>query len=340
MRILGIETSCDETAAAVVEDGRKVISDALYSQIDIHTEFGGVVPEIASRAHVRKLPQIVPAVLEESGGLEAVDAVAVTSGPGLVGALLTGVSYAKALAFAARKPIIGVDHIAGHIAGVLLSYPELEPPFLCLVVSGGHTQIVLVGSYTDFEILGRTRDDAAGEAIDKAARILGYPYPGGPNLQDAALGQDCRAFRFPRSFRGEKHLDFSFSGPKTAVANLVHRLEKENALGENREQIAASFLRSVVDTLADNTFEAARRTGISKVALAGGVSANLQLREAFSERADEQHAELYLPDLRYCTDNAAMIASAAYYAFLEWGADRFTLNADPGADLERYRKVY
>ena len=218
MRILGIETSCDETAAAVVEDGRRVVSDGLYSQIEIHQEYGGVVPEIASRAHVAKLPQIVEPVIQEAGGMKTIDAVAVTSGPGLVGALLTGVSYAKALAFAAAKPVIGVDHIAGHIAGVFLSYPELEPPFLCLVVSGGHTQIVFVRGYTDLEILGRTRDDAAGEAIDKAARILGYPYPGGPNLEKAAFMGDADAFQFPRSFRGEKHLDFSFSGPKNGYS--------------------------------------------------------------------------------------------------------------------------
>lgn len=336
MKILGIETSCDETAAAVVEDGRYVLSNALYSQIAIHEEYGGVVPEIASRAHVEKLPFIVPEALSAVGGIDEIDAVAVTKGPGLVGALLTGLSYAKALAFAAGKPVLGVDHIAGHIAGVLLSYPELEPPFLCLVVSGGHTQIVEVRGYTDFAILGRTRDDAAGEAIDKAARILGYPYPGGPNLEKAALEGDPEAFSFPRSFRGEKHLDFSFSGPKTAVVHLVEKEKNNGTLERNVRDIAASFLHSVVGTLVRNTFEAARRTGMTKIALAGGVSANLQLREAFEQEAEKNAVQLYLPDLQYCTDNAAMIASAAYYAFLEWGADALTLNADPGADIESY----
>lgn len=336
MKILGIETSCDETAAAVVKDGRTVLSSTLYTQIEIHKQYGGVVPEIASRAHVEKLPQIVPGAVDAAGGMDAIDAVAVTKGPGLVGALLTGVSYAKALAMAARKPIIGVDHIAGHIAGVLLSYPDLEPPFLCLVVSGGHTQIVFVRGYTDFEVLGRTRDDAAGEAIDKAARILGYPYPGGPNLEKAALEGDAAAFSFPRSFRGEKHLDFSFSGPKTAVVHLVHELEEKEMLLENTKNIAASFLSSIVSTLVRNTIEAARRTGITKIALAGGVSANRQLREAFQEACAREDMTLYLPDLKYCTDNAAMIASAAYYACRAWGPDALDLNADPGADLESY----
>lgn len=336
MRILGIETSCDETAAAVVEDGRGVISEALYSQIEIHKEYGGVVPEIASRAHAEKLPHIVPPVIRDAGGLESIDAVAVTKGPGLVGALLTGVSYAKALAFAADKPVIGVDHIAGHIAGALLSNPGLEPPFVCLVVSGGHTQIVWVRGYTDFEIMGRTRDDAAGEACDKAARILGYPYPGGPNLEKAALLGNPQAFLFPRSFRGEKHLDFSFSGPKTAVVHLVRDLEEKGCLKEQKEDVAASFLCSVVGALEKNTFEAVKRAGAKRLALAGGVSANRQLREAFEKRARKEGIELFLPELKYCTDNAAMIASAAFYAYRAFGEDSLDLNADPGADIERY----
>lgn len=336
LRILGIETSCDETAAAVVENGRDVLSNALYSQIAIHEEYGGVVPEIASRAHVEKLPYIVPAAVDAAGGMDKVDVIAVTKGPGLVGALLTGLSYAKALAYAAGKPLVGVDHIAGHIAGVLLSHRDLEPPFLCLVVSGGHTELVLVKDYTSFELMGRTRDDAAGEAIDKAARVLGYPYPGGPHLEQAALAGQAGTFSFPRSFRGEKHLDFSFSGPKTALVHLVRDLEAENALEENREHVAASFLASVADALARNTFEAARRAHIEKIALAGGVSANRQLREVFSQKAKADGIELFLPELQYCTDNAAMIASAGYYAYRKWGASALDLNADPGADIESY----
>lgn len=337
MRILGIETSCDETAAAVVEDGRHVVSNVLFSQIDLHQAYGGVVPEIASRAHMEKLPLLVPRAIEMAGGLDEVDAVGVTYGPGLVGALLTGLSYAKALAFAASKPLVAVDHIAGHISGVLLSHPGLVPPFLCLVVSGGHSEIVSVREYADLEVMGATRDDAAGEALDKAARLLGCPYPGGPNLEKLALAGDPTAFSFPRSFRGENHLDFSFSGPKTALVNLLHRLERK---GDSwvKEDVAASFLAAVVGALVDNTFEAARRAGIRRIALAGGVSANRQLRQAFEEMAERERMELFLPDMRYCTDNAAMIASAAFYAYQAFGEAGLGLNADPGADLNGYTK--
>lgn len=332
VRILAIETSCDETAAAVVENGRFVVSSELFSQIDIHKAYGGVVPEIASRSHVEKLPVIVPAVVEAAGGKDTIDAVAVTYGPGLVGALLTGVSYAKALAWTWGKPIVPVHHIAGHICSNYLTYPDLGPPYLCLVISGGHTQIVEVQDYTTYRTLGQTRDDAAGEAIDKVARVLGLEYPGGPNLQELAKQGDAEKYALPRSFRGEDHLDFSFSGLKTAVINLLHRMEQ---VGEfyRREDVAASFLRTVVDTLVTNTFEALRRTGYTKLALAGGVSANTQIRTAFEEQAQAAGVELYLPALQYCTDNAAMIASAGYYAYQNGERAGLELNARPVVEL-------
>ncbi len=334
--ILAIETSCDETAAAVVENGRLVCSNEVYSQIEIHREYGGVVPEIASRSHVEKLPVIVPEAVKAAGGADRIDAVAVTYGPGLVGALLTGVSYAKALAYAWGKPLVAVNHIAGHICANYISHPELEPPFLCLVVSGGHTQIVLAKDYTTYEILGGTRDDAAGEAIDKVARVLGLAYPGGPNLEALAQKGNEDAYRFPKSFRGQTHLDFSFSGLKTAVINLLHKAEQK---GEAycREDVAASFLKTVCDTLADNTFEALRRTGAAMpLAVAGGVSANAQLRAIFDERAKAAGVQLYFPERHYCTDNAAMIASAAYFAYEAGERAGLALNAQPVAELAGY----
>lgn len=330
--ILAIETSCDETAAAVVKNGRSVVSNEVFSQVEIHKEYGGVVPEIASRSHVEKLPLIVPWAVEQAGGRDAIDAIAVTYGPGLVGALLTGVSYAKGLAYAWNKPLIPVNHIAGHICANYISHPELAPPYLCLVISGGHTQLVEVKNYLEYEIVGQTRDDAAGEAIDKVARLLGLGYPGGPNLEKLAQQGNNSAYVFPRSFKGETHLDFSFSGLKTAVINMLHRMDQT---GESykREDVAASFLKTVTDTLVRNTLEAQVRSGYEKIAVCGGVSANLQVREAFQKIADERELELFFPEMRYCTDNAAMIASAGYYEYCKGTRAALSLNAQPVAEL-------
>ncbi len=323
--ILAIETSCDETAAAVVRRGRAVVGECVYSQIDIHREYGGVVPEIASRNHVLKLPYVVETALERANmDFKDMDAYAVTAGPGLVGALLTGVAYAKALAYANKKPLIAVNHIEGHICANYITHKELEPPFVCLVASGGHSHILLVKD-DGYELLGRTRDDAAGECFDKVARILGLPYPGGPNLEKLALSGNEDAYTFPVSFKGEKHLDFSFSGVKTAAVNLLHNL---NQAGKdyNKADIAASFQKSVVGVLIKNTFEAAGRQGINKIAISGGVSANAYLKAKAHEAADKNGAKLYIPEFKYCTDNAAMIGCAAYYTGKVAGLD---LNATP-----------
>ncbi|MBC5649433.1 tRNA (adenosine(37)-N6)-threonylcarbamoyltransferase complex transferase subunit TsaD [Christensenella tenuis] len=332
LNILAIETSCDETAAAVVRNGREVVSQALYTQIEIHKEYGGVVPEIASRNHVKKLPYVVEAAVRDAGGFEQIDAIAVTNGPGLVGALLTGVSYAKGLAYTLGKPLVPVHHIAGHICANYISHPELEPPFLCLVASGGHTQIVWAKDYTEYETLGRTRDDAAGEAIDKVARVLGLPYPGGPNLQELAKQGDETKYKFPHSFRGEDHLDFSFSGLKTAVINLLHKFDQQGQKYK-KEDVAASFLKNVSDTLVKNTFEAARRTNAQVLAVAGGVSANEQIRAAFGKKAKETGITLCFPEFKYCTDNAVMIASCAYYELEKGRRAGLDLNAQPVMEL-------
>ncbi len=332
IRILAIESSCDETAAAVVKNGREVLTNIVYSQIDIHKDYGGVVPELASRNHIPKLPEVVDQAVP--GGFDTIDAIAVTAGPGLLGALLTGVSYAKALSFALKKPLVAVNHIEGHISANYISYLNLEPPFVCLVVSGGHTQIVLVRDYCSYELYGQTRDDAAGEAVDKVARVLGLSYPGGPNLEHLAEGGNKKAYKMPRCFRGEDHLDFSFSGPKTAVINLLHGMEQRKE-SFNRPDIAASFQSSVVGMLAENTFEAARRAGISKIALAGGVSANGALRAEFIRRGKKENIWIFLPELRYCTDNAAMVASAAYYRYIKGERADLDLNAVAVLPLEK-----
>ncbi len=337
VRILALESSCDETAASVVEDGRRVISHAMYSQIKIHEQYGGVVPEIASRKHLEKLPYVVESALNDARmSISDCDAIAVTYGPGLVGALLTAVSYAKAAAYAAKKPLIPVNHIEGHIAANYISYPELEPPFICLVVSGGHTEIVKTEDFGKYTLLGSTRDDAAGEAFDKAARVLGLTYPGGPNLQRLAEKGDAKKYALPRSFRGETHLDFSFSGIKTAVINLIHGMQQR---GEeyNPADVAASFQRTVAEELVKNTFIAAERTGMDKVAIAGGVSANAELRRLAEQAAEKRGMQLYVPKFEYCTDNAAMIGAAAYYA-LSRGAAGLELNAVPSLELGEQSK--
>lgn len=329
VKILAIESSCDETAAAVVEDGRYVLSSEIYTQIPLHEKFGGVVPEIASRNHVAKLPTVVDTALSDAGvSLADIDAIAVTCGPGLVGALLCGVSYAKGLAYAAKKPLVPVNHIEGHICANYITHKNLEPPFVCLVVSGGHSHIVVVEDHLSYRLMGATRDDAAGEAYDKVARILGLGYPGGPKLEALAREGDPHKYAMPVSFRGETHLDFSFSGIKTAVVNLVHKMEQK---GEeyNRADVAASFQQAVVTALVKNTIEAAKRENLNKIALAGGVSANSALRDALSSAAAAVGMEVYLPNMAYCTDNAAMIGSAAYYRYLAGARAGLDLNANP-----------
>ncbi|MBR5236154.1 MAG: tRNA (adenosine(37)-N6)-threonylcarbamoyltransferase complex transferase subunit TsaD [Clostridia bacterium] len=331
--ILAIESSCDETAAAVVRDGREVLSNVISSQIPIHERYGGVVPEIASRNHVLQLPGVIDKALEEAGcGFDDLSAIAVTYGPGLVGALLTGVSAAKALASARKLPLVAVNHIHGHIAANYIAHKDLEPPFVCLVASGGHSHILYVKDYTDFEILGRTRDDAAGEAFDKIARVLGLGYPGGPKLEKLAQEGNSEAIPFPRVTFGEDCYDFSFSGVKTAVINYVHKQEQKGE-GICKADLAASFQRAVVEALVSHTMAAAKAKGCSVVALAGGVSANGALREAFSVAAEKEGMRLYYPPLILCTDNAAMIGCAGYFAYQEGRFADSRLNAVPNLKL-------
>lgn len=327
LTLLAIETSCDETSAAVVKNGREVLSNIVYSQIGIHRKYGGVVPEIASRNHVGKLPETVAQALEAAGlGFADIDAIAVTSRPGLVGALLTGVSYAKALAFALRLPLIGVNHIAGHIAANYLSHPALTPPFTCLVASGGHSHIYQVEDTTSFRLLGATRDDAAGEAFDKVARVLGLPYPGGPALEALAHGGNADAFHFPGGFNAGDGPDFSFSGLKTAVINLLHTA---NQRGEavSHADLAASFQRTLTEVLVSKALRAARKEGSAALALSGGVSANQTLCAALREAAQKRGLRFFSPEPRYCGDNAAMIGCAGYYALLSGARDGLNLNA-------------
>ena len=329
--IMAFESSCDETAAAIVRGGREVLGNAVYTQIAIHREYGGVVPEIASRNHVMKLSYVADAALKEAGmTFDDIDAFAVTCGPGLVGALLTGVSYAKGLAYAKKKPLIPVNHMEGHVSANYITHKTLEPPFICLVVSGGHTNVIKVEEHAKFTELGTTRDDAAGEAFDKIARVLGLPYPGGPELQKLAKSGDPNTYTFPKAFRGETHLDYSFSGLKTNVINLVRKLERTDP-EYFKADVAASFQNAVVDTLLSNAFEAVKRSGIKRLVLAGGVCANELLRKKASARAEKENIEIFFPELRYCTDNAAMIASAAYFALYR-GCAGLDLNADPSLE--------
>jgi len=331
--ILGIESSCDETAASVVKNGRVILSDVISSQIDIHTLYGGVVPEIASRKHIERIDQVIKKALDDAGvTLDDIDAVAVTYGPGLVGALLVGVAEAKALAYAAKKPLIGVNHIEGHVSANYLEYPDLEPPFLCEIVSGGHTNLVIVEDYGEFEILGSTRDDAAGEAFDKVARAIGLGYPGGPKVDKAALEGDPEAIAFPRAHIDDAPYDFSFSGLKSAVLNYINKC-RMTGLEVSVPDVAASFQQSVVDVLLDNAMRAAEDRGIKKLALAGGVAANSAIRAAFGKKCAEKGITLYIPPLRLCTDNGAMIAAAGYYEYIKGVRDGLDLNAVPGLGL-------
>ena len=320
--ILGIESSCDETSVAIVKNGREVLSNVINTQISIHELYGGVVPEIASRNHVENISPVMKEALKEANvKIDDVDGIACTYGPGLVGALLVGVSYAKALSYAANKPLIGVNHIQGHIAANYITYKDLEPPFLTLLISGGNTQLVLVKDYTKFEILGKTRDDAVGEAFDKIARVIGLGYPGGPKMDK--LAQEGT----PNIVLPKVHidgLDFSFSGLKTAIINLHHKTPDIN-----KADLAASFEKDVAEILLENTKKAVKETNINKIALAGGVSANSYIRKAFKELEEKEDIKVYYPELKLCTDNAAMIASAGYYNYINGKKDNLNLNAVP-----------
>ncbi|HHY24007.1 MAG TPA: tRNA (adenosine(37)-N6)-threonylcarbamoyltransferase complex transferase subunit TsaD [Clostridiaceae bacterium] len=332
--ILGIETSCDETSASVVKNGRKILSNVISSQISIHQKFGGVVPEIASRKHVELIIPVIDQAIKEAGigTINQVDAIGVTYGPGLVGALLVGVSAAKGLAIALGKPLIGIHHIEGHISANYLEHRDLEPPFICLVVSGGHSHIVIVEDYTKFEVIGRTRDDAAGEAFDKVARAIGLGYPGGPLIDKIAKQGDPKAINFPRTHFNDNSFDFSFSGLKTAVINYINT---KNQKGEdyNVEDVAASFQQAVVDVLVNNTIIAAEENNINKIALAGGVASNSSLRKEIKKLANAKGMEVYYPSPILCTDNAAMIGCAAYYEYIEGIISDFSLNAIPSLKL-------
>ena len=324
--ILGIESSCDETSVAVVKNGREVLSNVINTQISIHELYGGVVPEIASRNHVENISPVMKEALKQANvTLDDIDGIACTYGPGLVGALLVGVAYAKALSYASGKPLIATNHIEGHIAANYITYKELKPPFLTLLISGGNTQLILVKDYTRFEILGKTRDDAVGEAFDKVARVIGLGYPGGPKM-DKLAKEGTPNIELPKVH--VDGLDFSFSGLKTAVINLHHKMPDIN-----KADLAASFEKNVAEILIENTKKAIKETGITKIALAGGVSANSYIREEFSKLQDEKDIEVYYPELKLCTDNAAMIASAGYYNFIKGNTSDLTLNAVPNLKL-------
>lgn len=331
--ILAIESSCDETSAALVKNGREVLSNVISSQIAIHKRYGGVVPEIASRKHIEAVDVVIKQALEQAGKtLRETDAVAVTYGPGLVGALLVGLSEAKALAFSADKPIIGVHHIEGHIAANYIENHNWKPPFICLVVSGGHTHLVKVNDYDSFEILGKTRDDAAGEAFDKVARAIGLNYPGGPEIDALAKEGDSCAIDFPRVMIDSEDFDFSFSGLKSAVLNYINKCNMTKT-EFNRADIAASFQKAVADVLCHKMTAACKKYGIKNAAMAGGVCANSYLRSAMQEECDREGFTLNVPKPVLCTDNAAMIGSAAYYEYLKGNFSGLELNAYPNLKL-------
>lgn len=333
VKILAIESSCDETAAAVVVNGREVRSNVISSQIALHTLYGGVVPEIASRKHIEKINQVITQALEDADTtLEEIDAIGVTYGPGLVGALLVGVAEAKAIAYAAKKPLVGVHHIEGHICANYIENKELEPPFLCLVASGGHTHLVKVADYGKYEIIGRTRDDAAGEAFDKVARAIGLGYPGGPKIEKKAKEGNDKAIVFPKAKVAENPYDFSFSGLKSAVLNYINgcKMKRQEI---NEADIAASFQKAVIDVLVEHAVHAAKEYRIDKFAIAGGVASNQILREAMEKACKERGIQFYHPSPIFCTDNAAMIGSAAYYEYLQGRRDGWDLNAVPNLKL-------
>lgn len=333
MKTLAIETSCDETSIAVIENGRTILSNIISTQIETHKKFGGVVPEIASRMHVENISQILKSALEEANiNLDDIDFISVTQGPGLVGALLVGMSFAKALSYSLDIPLVGVNHIKGHICANYLSHQDLEPPFIALVISGGHTYLVDVSGYDEYKVIGRTRDDAVGEAFDKVARALGLPYPGGPMVDKLAKTGNPEAINFPRVYLEEKSYDFSFSGLKTAVLNYLNqmKLKKETI---SIEDVAASFQMSVIDVLSEKTFRLLKETKKNKLVIAGGVAANSGIRDVFTKKAIENDIELYIPTITLCTDNAAMIGSAGYYSYISGNKSMLDLKVDANLSL-------
>ncbi len=331
--ILAIESSCDETAAAVIKNGREVCSNIIFSQIELHKLYGGVVPEIASRKHIEKINQVIEEALSVASiGLEDLDAIAVTYGPGLVGALLVGVAEAKAIAYAANKPLVGVHHIEGHIAANYIENLDLEPPFMCLVVSGGHTHLVKVLDYDQFEIVGRTRDDAAGEAFDKVARAIGLGYPGGPKIDALAKEGNKEAIVFPRAKVDGNEYDFSFSGLKSAVLNYLNQCEMKQ-IDVNSADVAASFQYAVIDVLTTHAIKATKEMGMEKLAVAGGVASNSSLRESLKNACEKEGIAFYHPSPLYCTDNAAMIGVAGYYAYKNGVRHGLDLNAVPNLKI-------
>ena len=331
--ILAIESSCDETAASVVKNGRTILSNVISSQIELHKLYGGVVPEIASRKHIEKINQVIEEALDQAGvTLDDLDAIGVTYGPGLVGALLVGVAEAKAISYAKRIPLVGVHHIEGHVSANYIEHPDLEPPFMCLIVSGGHTHLVIVEDYGEFEILGRTRDDAAGEAFDKVARAIGLGYPGGPKIDKLSKEGNADAIVFPKAKLENGPYDFSFSGVKSAVLNHINRCKMQ---GESicEADIAASFQKAVVDTLTEKAVKAAKEYKMDKLAIAGGVASNGSLRRAMQEACERQGIQFYYPSPIFCTDNAAMIGVAAYYEYQKGVRHGVDLNAVPNLKL-------
>lgn len=333
IRLLAVESSCDETAAAVVVNGREVLSNVIASQIDLHKLYGGVVPEIASRKHIENVNQVIEQALKEAGmTIQEVDGVCVTYGPGLVGALLVGVGTAKAISYAAGKPLVGVHHIEGHISANYICHKDLEPPFLCLVVSGGHSHLVMVEDYGKYEIIGRTRDDAAGEAFDKVARSIGLGYPGGPKIDAMAPSGNEDAILFPQASVEGAPYDFSFSGVKSAVLNYINGC-KMKGVEYSQADIAASFQKAVTEVLVKHTMLAASNYGVDKVAMAGGVACNKGLRARMEKACARKGYQLYYPEPIFCTDNAAMIGAAGYYEFINGRRDGWDLNAVPGLKL-------
>lgn len=331
--ILSIESSCDETSAAVVVNGREVLSNVIASQIDTHKKFGGVVPEVASRMHIEVISEVVEEALQEANvTLDQIDAIGVTYGPGLVGALLVGLQYAKGLAFATKKPLIGVNHIEGHICANYIQHKDLKPPFVSLVVSGGHTFIVYVKDYGQYEVIGQTRDDAAGEAYDKVARALGLGYPGGPKIDKLSKEGNPNAIDFPKAKFQEETLDFSFSGVKSAVLNYINKCKMQN-VEINTADVAASFQKAVVDVLTENVLSTCNKRKVNKIAIAGGVASNSTLRENLIKVAGKKGIDVLFPDMVLCTDNAAMIGSAAYYNLVNGKENSLSLNAKPNLKL-------
>ncbi len=340
MLILGIESSCDETSCALVRNGREVLSNEIYTQIPIHVDYGGVVPEIASRNHLIKISDVVDNALKKANcSFADVDAIAVTKGPGLVGALLVGLNYAKGLAYALNKPLIAVNHLKGHLLSPLLSYPELEPPYMSLVVSGGNSYLAICHDYDEIEVVGTSRDDALGEAYDKVARTLGFEYPGGPKIDAAAKRGNGKAIEFPRVYLESGSLDFSFSGIKTAVLNYINsekqklRNSSSSELTINVDDVAASFQEAVLEVLVNKSIMACKKYDMNNLVVSGGVAANSRLRDLFNTEAEKNGVEMYYPAFEYCTDNAAMIASAAFYVSELSEEESLRLNADPALKL-------